>query len=1263
MQQRTLLIGRRSIAELIVQVTLAVGLVVALPARAEDQPSTPQSVPYSHELPRSIDRSPAVTEFGGPQYRLTSIPLNFLGSQFNVDSGFFPPDTMGAVGPDHIVELINGRYDVYQKSTGIEVETQSLVGFFVTKVGLASPPVNSCVADVCTLSGADCSVNACRANTIVDPRIVFDPRTNRWFAVGIDLFSNNNIYVARSDTDDPTGDWDGVRFAADTVGGGDEFHDYPTMSVDADGLFICTQDFNGPGNESCYSIPKADLLLAVPSVANMTRFEATPANLPTVDGSIQAALGFGPSDGHVPILGTSGGSLIRGNINGANAAGATLSATVGITGDPGHASPPAARQPHPNDPSVTLENVAPRFVANVFELGDSLWAVHSVQGSGSNAALRWYEIDETTNTVLQTGLIENTDEDYHEPSIVASPLGDVVIGYTCSGPNLAPSSCVSVGETNAGTTTFAARTILQTGAGHYFQDGGTGRNRWGDYSATVIDPTNPCAFWTFQEIVAVSAVGDVGPDPRSPGGAWGVQITQICTDDEDPMVSGFVATPGNVDTNCMYEVPFSATVTDNCSISSGNVQAGSSLVSGSATVGSPFFTATQNGIDQVDISGYLMVTDLTTPTATIEIQLMATDNCDSTGLFSIQVDVADIIPPQIEPAIFDSNGPYEMSADCTTTIGFSITMTDNCCVDTNAITVTPVLPGNVTLANLSYVLNVISVDEVEVVGQMILQDLMQTAPPNDGCITEVGLQAGVFDCAGNSAQGLVGTNSVVDVTPPELTCPEDVVYDRGLVQCPPLTPAQWLASAMATDNCSIPMITNDADSVGLPCGGFPCDGDNFVTFTAVDECGNVSTCGATLTVVPRHPGWNNVDVGINLTSHQPTYWSALSGNPAGVTNFPILDPGCLPGRKATDGSGDRVLRGYIVAWAVDNNGVEIRWNHLKGDVVIVNYDKGTAWEYTTYSFAVVNGAANGAPTGLTPGQLDLDGIEYDRGYGMLLLDFYASGASPFGSQSALDTDLTLLPISVDLRQETTGPVTTKASFTVWNQNEVKLTGMDRCVTCWDQQLVSLYADPNYFLRGNLQTDKGKAQIVGINSQLCDFDYDPGDVCTQNALAADPNASGADPACDPRDTLSQDASLLGVVAKQMAFTPNGPYDAAGMNLIGMGYQDALIRADFAGGPPDERPGDIGGSRTPTRTGRQAGDLSATNADEPAALLAANDRGSASEKGSLLIFPKVELRWNALGDTLIQDTFIDLTNDYPGDVHVQMYFINGDPMIVP
>ena len=61
--------------------------------------------------------------------------------------------------------------------------------------------------------------------------------------------------------------------------------------------------------------------------------------------------------------------------------------------------------------------------------------------------------------------------------------------------------------------------------------------------------------------------------------------------------------------------------------------------------------------------------------------------------------------------------------------------------------------------------------------------------------------------------------------------------------------------------------------------------------------------------------------------------------------------------------------------------------------------------------------------------------------------------------------------------------------------------------------------------------------------------------------------------------------------------------------------------------------------------------------PASASAAQDRVSATEKGSLLFFSKVVIRWDYMANVK-SDTFLQLTNDYPADVKVQMFFINGD-----
>ena len=333
-----------------------------------------------------------------------------------------------------------------------------------------------------------------------------------------------------------------------------------------------------------------------------------------------------------------------------------------------------------------------------------------------------------------------------------------------------------------------------------------------------------------------------------------------------------------------------------------------------------------------------------------------------------------------------------------------------------------------------------------------------------------------------------------------------------------------------------------------------------------------------------HPGWNNVDGKMRLTANQPAYFSALTGMPGPrmstgpLAPFGILDPGSPPGRPATDGTNDRVLRGIIYAWAVDNEEKEIKWDHLKGEALLVNYRDGTSWEYNAWAFQVVEKIYDGDRTSSANRRLELDGREYAKGPAQLLFDFYASGSSAFSGtggafagEVVVETDLTLHPVSVDLRQETDGPVTTKANITVWNENEAQFTGLHRCISCWDQTLLSLYTDQgiaNHFLRSNLQTDKGKARIDGIESMVCDVDFDP----DNNDDFPFPPRGGDDR--DDRDILSEDAAILGVAAKFLTFGNGVKFDQSGLNLIATGRESASIKYDDVDGSPPsaEQPAD-------------------------------------------------------------------------------------------
>jgi hypothetical protein len=301
-----------------------------------------------------------------------------------------------------------------------------------------------------------------------------------------------------------------------------------------------------------------------------------------------------------------------------------------------------------------------------------------------------------------------------------------------------------------------------------------------------------------------------------------------------------------------------------------------------------------------------------------------------------------------------------------------------------------------------------------------------------------------------------------------------------------------------------------------------------------DRCREVPGC-----VTERaHPGWNWVDCQFRLTSNQPTYWSALTGQPVGCQPFWVLDPGDPPGRPDPDGApGARILRGYVLGWAVDPNGREIRWNHLSGNAAVVNYTRHSAWEYNAYAFQAISGDHGSAPDG-DSGQLLLDGIEYDECFNRLLFDFYATGGGVFGG--LLDTDITLHPVSADLRQETDGPITTKAVFDIWNEDETRFSGTERCITCWDQTLASNYGSPNHFRLEVLGTRKGKARVDGIASQRC-------------------------------GPFSVDAAMLGLTVKLIDFgligVPSGrivPHAESALTMVGIGNETGVILYDVISG---------------------------------------------------------------------------------------------------
>jgi hypothetical protein len=445
-----------------------------------------------------------------------SIVENFAGlSQIDtcaLNRCYRPPDTMGAMGNNNYAEMINGAFGVYNRNGTLAAPIESDIQFWKN-------------------AGAPTAANASG-----DSRVLFDPQSQRWF---VSAFTgeavNNNIMVAVSQTADPTGPWKSVVFPGSTTG---SFADYPTLGLDANGVYIGTHNFGSTFTTSLFSIPKADLLGSTPTTAHMTAFTNMDANV--AGYSIQGVVNYsGAGPGNILSVSNTTWAFNRYQVNNPGSAGATLSGVTQVNLDPYNGTH-GGRQP---DGTAAVDTLDDRLSTNAYQVGNNIFSVHTIGDGAGNAQVAWTIINALTNTIVAKGVIADPNYDFYQASINANANGDFMIGFNRSGfgADGVIGSYVEAGHLYADGTVAMDNTpvLLKTGAvGNYhcgrngnglaspeFDDppdadipakanglpttgtlpGPTGaakpcRERWGDYSAMTVDPLDSHYFWDISEI-------------------------------------------------------------------------------------------------------------------------------------------------------------------------------------------------------------------------------------------------------------------------------------------------------------------------------------------------------------------------------------------------------------------------------------------------------------------------------------------------------------------------------------------------------------------------------------------------------------------------------------------------------------------------------------------------------------------------------------------------------------------------------------------
>lgn len=381
------------------------------------------------------------------------LDFDFTGpKRGDAGSSSFPPDTMGAVGPNHLVVTINRSFTVYNKNAG-QLQQMNLGSFMPGSNG--------------------------------DPRVLFDQHSGRWVVIVSDFSSR--IYLAVSLTDDPTGSWFKTNFVAASGSDAGKWPDYPTLGVDANGIYTACYMVGGNNRMTIFAIDKAPLIAGSPSLGTVTAFRELPW-----EGAIQPVHTYGNPAGQYFVSRAGSASLRIRRLNPPLSA-PTLS-ELGLVSIPSHSFPPDAPAMGASTP---LDTVGHRLMMALYRDG-AVWTTHAV-GVNTRSAVRWYQFGPESRTLMQSGTVSDPSLHYFFPSIAVNLAGNVVLAFSGSSSTTFPSVYYVGRQATDPADEMSAPQLMHAGTASQNLIDSQGRNRFGDYSQTTVDPADGSSIWTVQE--------------------------------------------------------------------------------------------------------------------------------------------------------------------------------------------------------------------------------------------------------------------------------------------------------------------------------------------------------------------------------------------------------------------------------------------------------------------------------------------------------------------------------------------------------------------------------------------------------------------------------------------------------------------------------------------------------------------------------------------------------------------------------------------
>jgi hypothetical protein len=490
--------------------------------------------PREPEIPAEAPAAPAPMGAVNPLAG-SPVPLQNYEGLPDITSGggflFIPPDTRGAIGTDAINRTfvnLNNAYRVQNKTTGATVSTTDMEVFWA--------PTG--------------------ATGLFDPRVVFDPYNNRWIlaAVSNAQTAASSILVGISNTSDPAGTYTLFTFDADPgpTGPNNEWADYPMIGFNTDKVAISVNMFTFAGafTEGRLLVLDYPLLRGMVPAASATYFHsgaAVPSGIPSANGGFCMHPVFTysstePTLYFVSHMSSAGATYRLTRLTGTQPVALTL--TIGaVTVRPGGAWVNLGGNllPQAPEPAGGIGGTAELEAQDaqircmpVFRNGSVYYAqsVGLPAGAATRSAVQWTQLNATTGAVVQGGRIEdptatftNGLPNYAFGSIAVNAADDILVGFSRFESDSFVSAAYAYHDHTDAAGSMRTPYNYKLGEDYYECDFATGasRNRWGDYSSTVVDPTDDMTMWTLQEYAETNIYGNTD----IMNGTWGTWWARV----------------------------------------------------------------------------------------------------------------------------------------------------------------------------------------------------------------------------------------------------------------------------------------------------------------------------------------------------------------------------------------------------------------------------------------------------------------------------------------------------------------------------------------------------------------------------------------------------------------------------------------------------------------------------------------------------------------------------------------------------------------